>query len=257
MSILEKALAMGLCLMICALMCAGQSDTDKIVAGKAWEGLVNAKGGREKLYSVKTLLSDFDSGSMVRLDVIPGFVWEFTGPFYGSSGARIVDRKRDILVMANTKGIIDSRQTFDRDQFLEYRFVFLLETHDYKPVPLRIRRSTGKPVLDVLEVILGKTRLDVFFEPEEMLVTRIDALNPKGGIVYSYSLLDYRLMDGIKMPMRVGVEFNPKDSLKIKYYYGKMQYRFNVDYDPNIFVAPEKSITPDGWKPKPAKEKEL
>lgn len=243
-------------LLLCAAyMSFGQSNAerDKRDADLAWEALVRTKGGREKLRSIENML--FETAGETRFDVFPNLVWRFVGPFMGTFSVDVYDGKQSILIFANEDGETEVRENYPyQDASLE-RIIYLLETKWDKPELLSVRRiGKGKNSMDVLEAKVGDTLINMHFEPEELLIRRVELFGSEfqnGNSPYKiYSLSEYTTINGIKMPSRVGVKGGAFQD-KLDFGYRTMKYAFNVEYDPKVFSRPLKVTTANAWKPKP------
>jgi hypothetical protein len=246
---------------------------EKRQAEKAWEALVKAKGGREKLHSINNMLTKSawyireELGPFTRLDVFPNVIWQFrynsADPSNRRPGLSLMDIPKGIHYMANRDGIFHSWRPEKPKQILSYyRLTFLLETKWDKPEPLRLirvfRRGRG---YDAIQTTYEGVRIDFLYDPEEMLVTEVDIVQPDGKFGTTV-LSDYTVIDGIKMPRTWGMrseDFNfnntPAGALESKLY--GIEFAFNVDFNPNIFKgAYIRAGSPDDWKAKKKSKKE-
>jgi hypothetical protein len=221
-------------------------------AKAAWEGLVKAKGGRERLHSLKSFVSEYSI--VTRLDIFPGRMWEFKGPFYGNAYLLIFDTgKSNNTATLSTKLGAEVRD-YSYDQVALERVVWLLETKFDKPEILSLRRERdGKITYDVVKARIGTFTLEFAFEPEEMLVRRVYFYNEKGSVWQIYAMDDYKLVDGVQMP-QLWDENSIHDKNPKKFEYVPIKFNFNVDYDPTIFEDSTRPTTSDAWKPRPRVE---
>lgn len=238
---------------ICSAQDNNAADANKKEAERAWEALVTAKGGREKLHSVRNMIVERYEGVWIQLSVFPDLEWEYLGPLgprYPTRWSNIFDRKQALLVKATQDGEIETRSNYPWDWNLRDELAYILETKWDKPSIIGIsRRKEGKQTLDVIEANIGLLKVEFGYEPEEMLVRRI--YKYEGGHLYRIWAFDgYRSIDGIQMPSQIA-ELSAKEFLKKdKFDYAPISFQFNVDYDPKIFQRPLKSTTPDAWKRK-------
>lgn len=244
--------------LLCPITFGQEKETslnEKRDAERAWEALVRTKGGREKLHSLTNMLREF-AGS-VRLDIFPNRQWEF--------GRNISDLSPVVSIADGVKGVQVYTRTFGEngetsengvnhddltDWFPLETLPFLLETKWNKPELLRVREiKEGKKKLDLIETIIGKERVNFIFEPEELLVSKVEFYY-QGKVWQTYTFLNYTTIDGIKMPQayRLGSILNNFND-KIKPI--QIKFTFNVEYDPQLFERPLIATTPDAWKPKP------
>ncbi len=229
-----------------SVACQTKTQTDRERAEKTWEALVKEKGGRARLHRITTILTTLvgKKPEEVRLDVPPTKLWKYGYSLVGVPSVYRSDSSIPLGEYANPDGTINSYKNDDAFWLSLQRVIYLLETRFEKPVPLRVvRQRIGKITYDVLETSFGDQRVDFYFEPEEMLVSRVVRFNTSLKVSRTYVFSDYTEIDGIKMPQWQGDEKHSK-------IYG-LRFAFNVDYDPAIFTGPLKVTTIDGWKRKP------
>ena len=225
------------------------STDERRKAEKAWEALIKTKGGREKLHSVRNMLTEFNG--FAQLNVFPNRVWEFAGPFFGGVSASIYDGTKSTEIYANETGVTSTRSIDLSDWLVIDRVQFLLETKWDKPELLRVTQiKKDKKVFDVIQAVVGKLRMDFVYEPEEMLVLEVNFYDKNNVLWKKYEFSDYTEINGIKMPQTFGNKQSYRNLEKLKYAYTKIKFSFNVEYDPQLFERPLKATTPDAWKPK-------
>ena len=238
--------------LLCTITFGQEKETalnEKRDAERAWEALVRTKGGREKLHSLTNMLREF-AGS-VRLDIFPNRQWEFNRNIVDLSPmVSIADGVKSVQVYTRTFGENGVSHDDLTDWFPLETLPFLLETKWNKPELLRVREiKEGKQKLDLIETIIGNERVNFIFEPEELLVSKVEFYY-KGKLNTTYTFWNYTTIDGIKMPQSWGLgtvldNFNDKKKLS------QIRFAFNVKYDPQLFERPLIATTPDAWKPKP------
>jgi hypothetical protein len=247
---------------------------EKREAEKAWEALVKAKGGRERLHSINNMLTKSkwylseQYGPFTRLDVFPNVIWQFNHnrpekPLKWRNSLFLLDVPQGIAYFANGEGIYHSWRPEKPKQILAwYRLLFLLETKWDKPELLRLtrvfRRGRG---YDAIQTTYEGARLDFLYDPEAMLVSEVDTVQPDGKFATTI-LSDYTVIDGIQMPRTWGMrseDFNfnrtPAGALESKLY--GIEFEFNVDFNPSIFKGQYiRAGSPDDWKAKKPSKKE-
>jgi len=135
------------------------------------------------------------------------------------------------------------------------RLAYLLETKWDKPELLGLTtRQHAKKSLDVIETRFAGVRTDFVYDPEDMLVTEVDEYDKDGVAGGAILLSDYASINGIQMPRTVFylVGWEPTNWKDPKHdpNYLKINFAFNVDYDPKIFTGPLRAGSKDDWKPK-------
>lgn len=259
---------------------APKEDADRARAAALWEEAVRAKGGRERLHSIQSLLitSTVDArapkGSntkdAVRLYAMPGRVWvyTYTEQFDVKIDATVIntDRKLCTLTLAPARHGVSPLSRCLPETMTQYLlqdpFIYLLETNWVRPVPVRARaEGEGRKRVDVIETEVGNLRADFYLDPKTKLPFKV-VTEWYGGIGRATGTLgpmevkleDYEEVEGVLMPRRV-----TRRLLSIESPVGgppnghteRARYRFNVTYDPSIFDAPiPKRVKPDDWKPR-------
>ncbi len=247
---------------------------EKKEAEKAWDALVRAKGGRDKLYSITNILTEI--GTFRRLDIFPNSFWTYSDwPFGTSYSVHLWDGAKSIATEAGRDGL-RFRTYWDKEKSLEVetevrtgevvyrpkmsnqnyisddRIPFILETKWDKPDPQRVSQiKQGKKKLDVIETRFNGFRMDFIYEIEEMLVLEVKFYDEKMGWWKGYSFSNYTEINGIKMPQSWGIKSMAYNLEKEKYRYVNIKFSFNVDYAPDLFTRPLIATGPDGWKRKP------
>jgi len=221
---------------------------EKREAEKAWEALIRTKGGREKLYSITNMLTEY--ANMTTLYGFPNSEWYFAYNIDGKTPSLVIaDGSKSIQYYCSPKGLASIAYENLTGAFDTEQLTFLLETKWYKPEVLRvIREKEGRKEIDVIETIIGKQRVDFVYESEELLVSEV-RFYYKGNIWRKYRFSDYTDIDGIKMPTKIAYGFDVEKYAHLNHSIPIM-FMLNVDYDPEIFTKPQRATTPDAWKAK-------
>lgn len=222
------------------------SGEEKSKAEKAWEALIRAKGGRDRLHSRTSMLTQFND--VTRLEVFPCTKWEFGHWLDRRPVLEIYNERTKLRIVAGVNGqerVIHQ----DPDDGCWYNQIpFLLETKWYKPKPLSVRRDkVGKKSLDVIEVVIGDEKLEFAYESEEMLVSEVRFLSD-GGVWQKYRFSDYIDVDGIKMPHTFNIGMSADDFETLKGKGIPISFKYNVDYNPKIFEPPFIATSAEAWK---------
>jgi hypothetical protein len=220
----------------------------KADAETLWEQAIAAKGGRENLLAVRSLVvTERGSGRSPRcqgdnvlqtLYVFPSLFWRFGCDGLGP-GLLIFDFKQ--RVAWGDGGRLP--ENFVDDYFmLEGQLLFLLESASVKPDPVAVRRDTvGVRAVDVVETRLSSARIraDYYLDRESHLPLRVvvfrtlsappgQGIPPRDFVLEDhYRLSGYTSVEGLQMPARVSHQNGA---------YGSMSYRLNVAYDEQVFI---------------------
>jgi hypothetical protein len=223
---------------------------EKREAEKAWEALIRAKGGRERLHSITNMLTEFLTET--RLDIFPDKRWSFGNYLDGTPYVDRYDAAKppgEFATLGSPNGKNENVAYILSGVIRSNRIPFLLETKWNKPELVRVRRiKEKKQLLDVIETIVEGDRMDFVYEPEEMLVREVRFYG-KSGLIINYVLSNYTTIDGIKMPQEFEVGDNI-NNFKPKPPGVPIRFQFNVEYDPRLFERPLELTTREAWKPK-------
>lgn len=241
-------------LFITASLAVGQMNrsdlTEKREAEKAWEALIRAKGGRKKLHSIKSMVTQ--SADITRLDVFPCSSWEFGRWLDLSMRLEVYNGTSKVKTVGGEKGPTSIKQLESTLDCKLNQIPFLLETSWFQPDILRVtREKVDKKKFDVIETLTDGRRIDFVYEPEEMLVSEVRFHSRFGdGLYQKYRFYSYTTIDGIKMPraFRIGTELSKFEGLEKNDI--PIKFTFNVDFDPKIFEPPFAATSADAWKRK-------
>lgn len=224
---------------------------EKREADKAWEFLIKAKGGREKLHSITNMLySRSDYGNWTRLYVFPNSIWEYgvgLAPMSDDRSLTIFDGATSTLYFLDVFGITAQ---YKRNSWNENGEAWLLlETKWFKPEILRVvHEKDGKRQLSVIQTIIGEGRADFVFEPSQLLVSEIRWLNDNGSVFQKDRFFEYTDVDGIKMPQKISTGFFDISNFKGLKYSVETKFIFNVKYLPDLFSNPQPAYSSDAWR---------
>jgi len=234
-----------------------QVDGSPCDASEKWEQAIAAKGGREKLESIRTF---FWSGEMTvwhglsrkkhidqELYVLPNFAWSYHQNTHPGLGSNVVFEYLDRGYSLNTN---DSPPGFSRPipksgAFAGYLAILLMETRWTKP-KLEKCTTAESTQEEVIEALFNEKRYDFHFARGEQLPSRVTDSVALGIIETTFS--GYKAFNGIVLPTLVQqispAPLNQKIVLDLK-----MRYEINpevpsglIDSDPTLTMAPE------GWR---------
>lgn len=230
-------------------------DDNRREAERLWELAIAAKGGRERLYSVKNLQVSIREKVryLIRrlpfivegLYVFPGKSWEWDDQRPAIFGFSVIvynhDQDMKFWYLDHGKGGSSGKASLSDSIYgdgamTSLRYIqlrYFMETKWVKPIPISVEKGkAGRKSVDVVQTIVsGPTRGG---KNEERIAFALDQKThlPLQIIFYTVSfgqeysgavpLSDYVDVDGIQMPSKV---------------YGlKTNCQINVDYDEQIFM---------------------
>lgn len=232
-------------------------------AQQIWEQSLVAKGGRERLYSVRNMVIS-SSGSYKPLKfkikpdgevssrsgkqsgifsevlyVFPDMLWSWTDYRPAVFGLRVSMYNYD----TKTKYVIsDGEPNHPAEAFTEHelagrgfpitQLMYLMESKWLKPKLVKVTTERiGFRVVDVVQTEVDGLRYDFAIERKTHLPVRFTSYSQYKGKVYTHvnGLYDYTDVDGIKVPLTIELEDGHKE---------KSNIRFNVEYNEKIFTNP-------------------
>lgn len=243
------------------------SDT-KTEAEKVWEIAIKAKGGRERLYEIESIQesSTKDSRSSdgkkyvtrsEALIVLPNKVWVYadeSGSVFGITQSMLnYEDMTGYFGQKNSSNTITEPLSSHERKLKAYQnstILYLLESKWLKPHVIGVKpgKVDGTDV-QIVETRIDGRRVDVAFDLKTFLPTQIEFYDTGfdgGPRLNTARLWNYTEVDGIKVPQAMTYSGTiSKGGVE------KMTIRFNVEYDPDIFLKPPAKLTPEAWKKKP------
>jgi hypothetical protein len=239
---------------------------------EVWEKAIAAKGGRERLHTVRnvhTVCSASQSfpkrgykGLGTRREYLfalpdKGWSWDDNRPSPFGLEVRVTNLERKVRWVVNDA---DPKHTIqfatadiDENAFIQFQLSNLLETQWLTPTPVTLSQGIvrGRKV-DIIEARWGSYRAEYYLDESTHLPLKVTIyrFSPDGTqrLLSSGPLGRYADVDGIQMSGGVGVYGS--DSLVEQI---ACQTEINVDYDPAIFEHPPRiEDGPDAWRPKHA-----
>lgn len=239
-------------LMVCTATLLGAqvttpTSTETREVKRAWESLIRAKGGREKLYSITNMVTEY--GQMTTVYGFPDSEWNFHYQLDGKTPSLIVgDGEKSVAYSCGPAGLVSVVHYDWKGKLAFDHLLYLLETKWFKPELVRVTRiKDGKKQIDVIETTIGGQRVDFVYEAEELMVSEVRLYSLDGRLLDRTGFSDYGEINGIKIPRKITLGWkNERMSEPLP-----ITILLNVDYDPAIFTRPAKATTPDAWKRKP------
>ena len=219
-----------------------------------WEQAIIAKGGRDQLYSVNSLVLSYRQtvrnflgiavhrGIVERLYVFPDKSWGWDDglppPFPLSIQSVDLEQNVRCHVYAGTTPMCRiATQTDPRSEdegILQAQYVYLMETRWVRPIPLDVTKSESK--FDLLHTRLGDKRIDYFLDRKTHLPVRVAVFyGSSGKPTLTIELSEYRRVGAIQMPG--------------KQKRATISFQINPPYDESIFTRlPSNTAGPHAWQ---------
>ena len=230
-----------------------QQNIEKLKAAELWEKAIAAKGGRERLYKIHNVLVSAELSYITQhgkrnkvhreyLYVLPNQYWFYEN--YGSDlfGVRIEMLNYDAGtryagVPGNLETKLEALAESERRKGLDNAVLaLLLETKWLRPVPMTTSSTfVGGKRVNVVETEANGRKVDYALDSETNLPIRVTFYDISNGKTYAnvQSLSDYTNTDGIQVPKQVTLEDGGVE---------KSIVRFNVRYDPELFIHPPSHV---------------
>lgn len=233
----------------------GLSDDDIIKAKQLWEMAIQAKGGRERLHKIESLMLAIpypygEGRTSYELDVFPNKRWEWIDERPSVFGLRSCVYNFDIRKeLCDSSWDKPTTAIVDKYPYPLYyaQLIYLLETKMFQPQI--ISSSQTKIELkknDEIDVKIGDELVSVLLDQKSHLPTRIVFYegNDKKRLRYWHDLYNYREVEGVKIPHKVFYGVLPEKHFKLD-----ITVELNPVYDPALFERnPVLSLGPDQWK---------
>jgi hypothetical protein len=233
-------------------------EGSKQKAEALWEQAIVAKGGRERLYQVNSLVISYQEttrnslgivvhrGLVERLYVFPDKSWSWDDglppPFHLTVSMSNLERNISCTMYAGASSPKctepkDAASFFNQGEGLgRAQYLYLLETKWVKPVPISMTKgSIGLKTVDVVQTRVDARRVDYYLDRKTHLPQRVVTFFESGRVWETYNFSDYIDINGIRMP-----------SVQKK---GKINFQINPAYDVTIFTRPPSIETgPKAWQ---------
>ena len=227
-----------------------QSIAEKCNAGEIWERLIEAKGGRENLARIESLLvkgDEFYWRGLSRdhltarmLFRFPDFTWSWFD--YGNSifPVSVTQSYADTGIRIRDEGVGLNKDKSDYHPWQQVP-VLLLETRWMRPVLESCSSSEGTTTLTVRFSQIPYPFV-YYVAGQSWRPHKVEIVEPTAKDVYTLS--DYRIVDRIMMPTRMISRYGILPALNLR-----LAYEINPDYDPALpNKDPSVASGPDAWR---------
>ena len=246
-----------LCLPAAAAAQGAQNTQDERRAEELWEQAVAAKGGREQLQKVESLLIYYTDttrnflgvvvhrGDAETLYAFPDRMWSWDDalppPFTLSVGWIDVSRNKRCHISkgsgAVTCGPARNVRSPGDEGLVRVQYLYLLETRWVKPAPVGVSEGRiGLKKVDVLQTRFRETRIDYFLDRKTHLPLRVTVTeDPRQRTPVTYDFSEYVNVGGVLMPG--------------KQERGRINFQINPPYDESVFTRPPTlEAGPHAWR---------
>jgi hypothetical protein len=253
----------ALCLLFIILLpaaAAAQSEHDSQDTQRAealWEQAVAAKGGREQLYKVNSLLIYYSDtwrnflggvvhrGDFEALHVFPDKTWTWDDalppPFSLTVSSLDVSRNRRCVLYkgaaAPTCGAAEHPRSPADEWLAQTQYLYLLETRWVKPTPVGVSEGRiGLKKVDVLHARFRERRIDYFLDRKTHLPLHVSVFHGTSArATISLDFSEYVNLGGLMMPG--------------KQKHGHINFQINPPYDEAVFTRPPSlEAGPHAWR---------
>jgi hypothetical protein len=255
---MNRLIGLTACVLLSVIGAMAQCSDPKLDAAKIWEKVIEAKGGHERLQSVKTLVVSqktsyyhgFHKYSIrgEHLYVFPNKYWMWDESSVFGLSVSMTNHENGTTYTTNYNGI----EPFRLNQLSDERQKgfnnlagttphLLIESKWNKPAPERAScaKIDGKESL-VVQTRLLRWRIDFVIDQKSYLPTQVITYRDDNGEPSVTRLSGYMPVDGIMMPTRVSYDGDSPY---------KCSYQINIDYDESIFRrAPPEGSGPGAWR---------
>lgn len=226
-------------------------------AEQLWEQAVAARGGRERLHGVNSLLISYREtarnflgvvvhrGDVERLYVFPEKSWAWDDglppPFGLTVGWLDAGRDRRCTLRAGAAAPTcgpAARPGSDADEEIaQAQYLYLMETRWVRPKPFGVSEGrVGRRRVDVLSTRFRDVRVDYFLDRKTRLPLRVSVFHGAAGrATPTLDFSEYADVGGIMMPGR-------QES-------GRVNFQINPPYDGAVFTRPPSiEAGPKAWR---------
>lgn len=228
---------------------------DQTKARLLWEQAIAAKGGRDQLHNVRSLVMSYEEtvrnflgivvhrGHVERLYVFPDKSWEWDDglppPFRLT--VRSLDIEHDVhcyfyegASAATCKRAIDSAEL--EEGLTQIQYLYLMETKWVKPIPYDVSvERIGFKKVDVVHTRFRDKRVSYWLDRKTHLPMRV-------ALFYGASDKPRLTMDLSEYANVAGIQVPQKQNR------GRISFEINPDYDNEIFRFSSRPAGPKAWR---------
>jgi hypothetical protein len=235
-----------------------QHPTNERKAQILWEQAINAKGGRDRLNTVRSLVMSYDEtvrnflgivvhrGRVERLYAFPDKSWAWDDglppPFRRTLGSLDIEKNLRCRLSDSTNapacGPAKQENSPADEGLIQVQCLYLMETAWVKPTPYDVTTDRiGLKKVDVVHTRFGDKRIDYYLDRKTHLPVRVALFYGSGNHPLTIDISDYAPVAGIQMPR--------------KQKRGRITFLINPDFDDGIFVRPLSFRDgPKAWQPR-------
>jgi hypothetical protein len=258
-----RTFSRSLCLFVILLLSGStfniqsRPSEDLRKANELWEQAIAAKGGREQLYKVESLVVSYQDtvrnflgiavhrGVVERLYVFPGKSWGWDDglppPFRLTVGWLDLERNRHCHVYKSAAVHVcrSANQGVSRpaEGINQVQYLYLMETRWVKPIPVSVTKGEiGFKKVDVLHTRFEDKLIDYFLDRKTHLPARVAVFYSSGDRpTFKFDFSEYQPVNGLQMPG--------------KQEKGRISLQINPPYDNDIFTRPPSiEAGPEAWQ---------
>lgn len=222
-------------------------------AKELWEMAIIAKGGRDRLYAINSLVISEDINKNNRLSsslyVFPDKFWDWSDYRPYRLGLQVSMENHELGIGYFVVGHEPNNPSKiklspeHRSKFDDAQLIYLLEAKWFKPELLGVSKSRiGLKRADVVELKARGFKIGVFLDEKTHLPIQVVYYSTykAGKILNRFELSDYREIVGILIPHSINVGGSG---------WGKVKVEVNVKYDHRVFERlPDISAGPEQWR---------
>ena len=221
-----------------------------------WEQAIAAKGGRDRLNGVRSVVMSYEDtvrnflgikvhrGTVERLYVFPDKSWAWDDglppPFRRTLASMDIEKnlRCHLSDSANAPSCGPATQgTSPADEgLIQFQCLYLMETTWMKPMPYDLTTDhIGFTRVDLVHTRFENKRIDYYLDRKSHLPLRVALFSGNSNRPLTIDISDYALVDGIQMPR--------------KQKRGRITFLINPDYDERIFTRPLSfAAGPKAWQ---------
>ncbi|HEX8720318.1 MAG TPA: hypothetical protein VF736_06740 [Pyrinomonadaceae bacterium] len=236
----NRYLGLVFCVGLLACVPAAEArEGTRAEAERLWELAVAAKGGRERLYAVHSLLvaSGSQKYPLIQLYAFSGRFWQWAhDPEPLGLAVQMYDAARPVAYLSypddpeSPRRLGGDVRATANYVLAEAQMYYLLETRWLKPEPFEtFAGEVGGRRADVVRARVAGRQADFYLDRKTRLPVQVVFPSEGAGYHPFVRMKDYADVGGVMLPSKVGHEGDAR---------GRYVYALNPDYDPGVFERP-------------------